>query len=51
LFRGFAVECAKLAGTVRDCDTQAALIHMADAWLRLAEREEKMTESVGSGEL
>jgi hypothetical protein len=51
LFRAFAVECVKLAGAVRNCDSQAALIHIADAWLRLAEREEKMTESESSEEM
>jgi hypothetical protein len=36
-FRERAIDCAKLATTANDDQVRAVLMHMADAWLRLAE--------------
>jgi hypothetical protein len=45
-----AADCAKLAAAAMDCKAKAMLMHMADAWLRLAEWQEKMAERGSSKE-
>jgi hypothetical protein len=39
-YRRFASECLELAGTFRSPEAQAVLLHMAQVWTRLADREE-----------
>jgi hypothetical protein len=36
-FRERAIDCAKLAAAANDGQVRAVLMHMADAWLRLAD--------------
>jgi hypothetical protein len=37
-YRRFAEECAQIARTAKSPQSQAALLHMAQVWLRLATR-------------
>jgi hypothetical protein len=39
-YRRYADECLELASTFRSRQAQAVLLHMAQVWLRLADREE-----------
>jgi hypothetical protein len=41
-YRRRAQQCLEMAGTFQDRKSQAALSHMAQAWLRLAERHDFM---------
>ncbi len=36
-YRRFAAECMEMASTIENERSRAALIHMAQVWLRLAE--------------
>jgi len=38
-YRHRAQQCLKMAGTFRDRDARIVLSHMAEVWLRLAERD------------
>jgi len=38
-FRRFADECVRLARQVEAIDDRAALLNMAQAWIRLADKE------------
>jgi hypothetical protein len=42
-YRRFANECLELAGTFRSPEAQAVLLHMAQVWMRLADREEALS--------
>ena len=42
-YRRFASECLELAGTFRSPETQAVLLHMAQVWMRLADREKALS--------
>jgi hypothetical protein len=42
-YRRFANECLELAGTFRSPESQAVLLHMAQVWMRLADREEALS--------
>jgi hypothetical protein len=43
-YRSYAQECMELASTLRVPRARAALHHMAQVWLRLAQEEEKAIE-------
>jgi hypothetical protein len=43
VYRRFANECLELAGTFRSPESQAVLLHMAQVWMRLADREEALS--------
>jgi hypothetical protein len=49
-FRERAGECVKLAAAATDEKARAALMHMADAWVRLAEGREKLLLLTGHEE-
>jgi hypothetical protein len=38
-YRRYANECRELASRCKSPETQAVLLHMAQAWMRLADRE------------
>jgi hypothetical protein len=38
-YRRYAKDCLELASTFQSPDARAVLLHMAQAWLRLADRE------------
>jgi hypothetical protein len=39
-YRRFATECLELASTFQSPEAQAVLLHMAQVWMRLADRED-----------
>jgi hypothetical protein len=43
-YQRFAAECMQLARTAKDGRAKAALLHMAEVWLRLAVNHVKETE-------
>ena len=43
-YRRFAEECMELAKTAKDAHAKAALLHMAQVWLRLAINQATETE-------
>jgi hypothetical protein len=51
-YRRYAAECLEMASTVHDPKARAALLQMAQVWLRLASQRElhKETEACGQGE-
>jgi hypothetical protein len=44
-YHQLAVHCFKLAGTVDDPTTQAQLVHLGDAYIKLAKRAEEKAKS------
>ena len=44
-YRRFAEECMELARTAKDAHAKAALLHMAQVWLRLAINQATETET------
>ncbi len=51
-YRRYARECVELLRAVTDEKTKAALSHMAQVWLRLANRQDHPTdEPQGEGEV
>jgi hypothetical protein len=38
-YQRFAQECMELARTVKDAESRAVLLHMAQVWVRLAENQ------------
>jgi hypothetical protein len=43
-YQRFAAECMQLATTAKDAQAKAALLHMAQVWLRLAVNQTTETE-------
>jgi hypothetical protein len=39
-YRRYAKDCLELASTFRSPEARAVLLHMAQAWFRLADRED-----------
>jgi hypothetical protein len=50
LFRDHAADCTRLAAVAKDERSRAMLMHMAAAWVRLAESLEKTLEPAGQVE-
>jgi hypothetical protein len=50
-YRRYAAECLEIAGTSQDHKSRAALLQMAQVWLRLATQRElhKEKEECGQG--
>jgi hypothetical protein len=44
-YQRFAAECMELARTAKDARAKAALLHMAEVWVRLAENQTTNTEA------
>jgi hypothetical protein len=42
-YRRYANECFELASTFQSPEAQAVLLHMAQVWMRLADRQEAPT--------
>jgi hypothetical protein len=44
-YQRFAAECMQLATTAKDAQTKAALLHMAEVWVRLAANQTTDSEA------
>ena len=44
-YQRFAEECMELARTTKDAQARAALLHMAEVWVRLAETQTADSET------
>jgi hypothetical protein len=49
-YRRYANECLELASTLRSLEAQAVLLHMAEVWSRLADREKTPVVAAGDDE-
>lgn len=50
-YRRYADECLELASTFQVPETRAVLLHMAQVWFRLADREEASSTASAEGDL
>jgi hypothetical protein len=49
-YRRYADECLELASTFQFPETRAVLLHMAQVWFRLADREEASSTASAEGD-
>lgn len=48
-YRAFAASCIQIARNTRDTDDKARLVAMAEPWVKLAERADRLAERLVPG--